>query len=98
MSCECIGALRSVPFRKAGSSPQYLEQLGMDAFDHLVCFDETSRVMTIYRVHGDGTRTLFTTAALPETRGWTAASERFAMQLGENLLLDSPAARRLLDI
>jgi hypothetical protein len=70
----------------------------MSRFDHLVCIDESSRHLTIYRVDSDGKRTLFTRSPLPDGSGWTDELKNFASILGENLLLDSPSARAVLNI
>jgi len=70
----------------------------MKTYDHLVHFDEEARELRIYRVAADGKRTLYTSVVLPQSSGWTASLEAFAKQLGENLLLDSPTARKLLEL
>ena len=70
----------------------------MNNFDHVVHIDSDAREIRIYRLDPAGERSLFTTVKLPSTRGWTADLESFAKQLGENLLLDSPAARQLLGL
>ncbi len=70
----------------------------MAKFEHLVCVDEAAREVLIYRVDAKGERSLYTKGPLPETAGWSPDLESFARQLGENLLIDSPAARRLLGL
>lgn len=70
----------------------------MAKFDHLVCVDAAAREVLIYRVDGKGERTLYTKGPLPKTAGWSPELEAFVRQLGENLLIDSPAARRLLGL
>jgi hypothetical protein len=67
-------------------------------FDHLIQFDEAKREILIYRVEPNGRRTLFTKTDLPAGRGWSKALERFAQELGENLLMDSAVARKLLQL
>ena len=67
-------------------------------YDHLVCIDEEAKEVVIYRVDSNGKRRLYTKAPLPEARRENSELESFARMLGENLLLDSPAARRLLDL
>lgn len=52
----------------------------------------------IYRIAPDGHRVLFTRAPLPDGSGWTDELKAFASMLGENLLIDSPIARDLLEI
>lgn len=66
------------------------------AFDHLIQYDEEAREVVIYRVYPDGRRHLYTRAAFPEMKGWDKAADRFAQQLGENLLVDSALARKLM--
>lgn len=70
----------------------------MNAYDHVLHIDAANRELQIYRVDADGTKSLFTSVILPASRGWTAEFEAFAKQLGENLMLDSPAARDLLGL
>ena len=70
----------------------------MNSYDHVVHIDPDARELRLYRLDAGGERSLFTTIKLPDTRGWTAELESFAKRLGENLLLDSPAARKLLGL
>lgn len=73
--------------------------LDMRAYDHIVKIDEDARELKIYRLDADGTRTFYTSTKLPDSSGWK--DDRlgvFAKQLGENLLLDSPIARKLLNL
>jgi hypothetical protein len=63
--------------------------------DHLVQIDEQRRELRIYRLDANSVKSLFTSAPLPSGEG---SLTDFAMQLGENLLMDSPAARRLLKL
>jgi hypothetical protein len=66
---------------------------------HFVEIDEGERSLTIYRVR-DGERELYTSIKLPSTT-WDAdrrAIESFCRTLGENILFDSSAARKLLGI
>ena len=63
---------------------------------HLIEIDQDERSLTIYRVR-DGERALYTSVNLPSTT-WDAdrhAIENFCRILGENILFDSPAARKL---
>ena len=66
---------------------------------HLIEIDQGERSVTIYRVK-DGERELYTSVKLPSTTWDTdrQAIESFCRMLGENILLDSPAARKLLGI
>jgi hypothetical protein len=66
---------------------------------HLIEIDESEGLLTIYRVRG-GERELYTSVKLPSTT-WDSdrkAIENFCRTLGENILYDSPAARKLLGI
>lgn len=72
----------------------------MESYDHLVKIEEGSRTLSIYRVFGKGTSEFLTSVELPEISAQKSDEEfeAFAKQLGENILLDSPVARKLLDI
>jgi hypothetical protein len=70
----------------------------MKPFTHQVEINEAERELYIFRIESDGTRSLFTTVKLPATKGWSEEAKDLAMALGQNLLLDSPIARRLLDL
>jgi hypothetical protein len=68
-------------------------------FSHLIEVDEGGRLLTIYRVRGVE-RELYTSVRLPETT-WDEnrhAVEEFCRKLGENIVFDSPSARKLLGI
>jgi hypothetical protein len=71
---------------------------GMSGYDHLVRIDEESNQLVVYRIGPGGERSLFTRVPLPAGRGWEPDVKEFARMLGENLLMDSPVARRLLDL
>jgi hypothetical protein len=75
-----------------------MEQLAMQSYDHLVTVDQASRELIIYRIDTQGRRTLFTKTLLPISQGWTSEVQELAKMLGENLLIDSPSARRLLGL
>lgn len=66
---------------------------------HLIEVDEDERLLTIYRVR-NGERELYTSVQLPATTWDTdrRAIEDFCKTLGENILFDSPVARKLLSI
>lgn len=70
------------------------------SFSHLVEIDESSRQLIIYRVFPDGEKQLFTQTDLPsKTIDEDKDSfEKFARTLGENILIDSPIARSILNI
>lgn len=70
----------------------------MEDHDHLVSIDEKTRELVVYRVSAAGEKSLLTRTRLPVDLGWTPVLEELAKTLGENLLMDSPAARRLLGI
>jgi hypothetical protein len=70
------------------------------SYAHLLEVDEKEKVLNIYRVYPDGKKELFTSADFP---GSSLEDDRqgfkeFALRLGENILVDSPAARNLLKI
>jgi len=69
-------------------------------YHHILEIDEEKRLLTITRQFQDGTQQLFTSVELPSTTlSEDAESFRnFSQMLGENLLIDSPAARRLLGL
>ena len=67
-------------------------------YSHLLEIDEKKRLLIISRVFEDGTRQLFTSVDLPDNAFFDDEQgfRVFAQKLGENLLIDSPVARRLL--
>ncbi len=67
-------------------------------FSHLIEIDESARLLRIHRIFPDGRRHLFTETPLPPRTADPKGSQyaEFARLLGENILLDSPAARRVL--
>jgi hypothetical protein len=72
----------------------------IDNYSHLIEIDEGSRQLAIYRVSPNGQKSLFTSAELPSQKFLQdeGGFRKFACRLGENLLFDSPVARRLLDL
>jgi len=69
-------------------------------YSHVLEIDEEKRLLIINRVFKDGTQQLFTSVDLP---GKTFSDDEqgfrdFAQKLGENLLIDSPVARKLLGL
>lgn len=70
----------------------------MQPHDHLVHIDEARRELIIYRVDEHGRRSLFTSVVLPSAEEAKRSFHSFARQLGEHLLFDSEAARKLLDL
>jgi len=71
-----------------------------DAFAHIVSIDKLSRKLTIERLYPDGRRELLTEKTIPDIAREQSQESvtQFALELGENLLLDSPSARELLDL
>jgi hypothetical protein len=68
-------------------------------YHHLVEIDEQKRLLTIYRIM-ESKRVLFTSTGIPpgKWKGNSRAMKRFCQMLDENIILDSPQARRLLEI
>jgi hypothetical protein len=69
-------------------------------FSHLIEIDEARRQLRIYRLLSDGSRQLYTEVDLPVVKSDAdkALLDKFFHMLGENILLDSPTARRMLNI
>lgn len=69
-------------------------------FAHLVEIDQENKQAIIYRVFSNGEKQLYTKVDLPEKPidEDKLAFERFSCMLGENLLMDSPIARKLLGL
>jgi hypothetical protein len=67
-------------------------------FSHMVEVDESARLLKIYRIFPNGRRHLFTETMLPSSPFDTNSHQylEFVRLLGENILLDSPVARRAL--
>lgn len=69
-------------------------------FSHVVEVYEESRQVTIYRMFSNGRKQMYTKIALPsktfdqDKPGFA----KFTQALGENLLFDSPTARKILGI
>ena len=72
----------------------------IDQWDHLLKIDRKTQILHIYRVFNDGSQDLYTSVELPNLSSKTSNEqfESFSRMLGENLLLDSPIARDLLDL
>jgi hypothetical protein len=69
----------------------------MSKFCHIVEIDDVKKELIIYRLEPDSTKTLYTSIALPETNLADGVDEFrcFALQLGENILFDSPAIQKM---
>ena len=68
-------------------------------YSHLVEINEAERTLTIYRLCGDE-KVLYTRTDIPNLV-WDKEQDEmknFCRLLGENILLDSPQARKLLQI
>lgn len=68
-------------------------------YSHLIEINEEERLLTIYRVSGSE-RQFFTSVKLPD-KIWAKNPEEikeFCRILGENIILDSPQARKLFEI
>ncbi|MBK7663952.1 MAG: hypothetical protein IPJ21_10475 [Sterolibacteriaceae bacterium] len=78
-----------------------MEQLKpMLTYNHLLEISEADRRLTIHRIYSDGRKELFTQVILPNTTcdEDPAKFEEFCRLLGENLLIDSPIASKLLGL
>jgi hypothetical protein len=65
-------------------------------YDHVISINAENARLTIYRLYGDGSRTLHTFVDLPAPQSAEEALRAFCERLGENILLDTPAGRKLL--
>jgi hypothetical protein len=73
--------------------------MASDIYSHLIEINEKERLLTIYRISGED-RQLYTSVKLPEKK-WAEnpeAIKEFCQTLGENIILDSPQARKLFEI
>ena len=73
--------------------------MAIEPYNHFIEIDEKTRLVTIYRVF-ETHRDLYTSVQMPNTT-WQEHPEQireFCRLLGENIILDSPQARRLLEI
>jgi hypothetical protein len=81
-----------------------MEQLAMrkdtENYAHFIEVDEQGRRLVINRVYRDGSQELFTFIDFPSKSFSESKNEfrSFAQILGENLLVDSPAARAILKL
>lgn len=66
-------------------------------YDHLIHVDEDHRELQIFRVSSSGVKSLYTSIPLGSNHDQTTV-QRLASMLGENLLLDSPVARKLIGL
>lgn len=88
----CAGS-RSHPWTRG------ITDMAFTTYSHLVEINEDERLLNIYRIDG-ANRQFFTSVKLPE-KSWAEnpdAIKEFCRMLGENIILDSPSARKLLEI
>ena len=71
-----------------------------ESYSHLLEIDEEKKTLSIYRVYSSGKKILYTKKKFPKIYSPDDQEhiQQFAQILGENLLIDSPAARRLLKL
>ena len=69
-------------------------------FDHIVKVSQEDAKLYIYRTYSGGRQELYTSVDLPKIDIETDAMvfQKFSQQIGENILLDSPVARKILGI
>ena len=71
----------------------------MSHYNHIVEVNEDRRTLTIYRIT-ETDKQLYTSVQIPNI-SWSEnpdAIKEFCRYLGENLIIDSPTARRLLGL
>ena len=69
------------------------------SYNHLIEIDELNRELFIYRVYPTGMKELYTQVKLPDSANQDKqVFNNFCLQLGENILIDSSVARKLLQI
>lgn len=69
----------------------------MDNYAHLVEFEEENRRLSIFRVSASGKKSLYTYIDFSDQNSGQGDKtyDEVAKLLGENLLLDSPIARKI---
>ncbi len=69
-------------------------------YSHVVSIDDESRILRIDRLFEDGRRVLYTQTELPrlDMSDREKAVAEFVRLLGENLLFDTPAGRKLFGV
>ncbi len=73
--------------------------MAFETYSHLVEIKEEERLLVIYRISG-AERQLYTAVIIPE-KTWANNSEEikeFCRMVGENIIIDSPQARKLLGL
>jgi hypothetical protein len=95
-----MGFYQIVPARRSRLPLPVSTKVKMKPHEHRVVFDERARKVTIYRIMPDGSEHLYTGAGFP-SESFEENKEKwqeFARLLGENLMLDSPSARKCMGI
>ena len=69
-------------------------------FDHIVKISQQEEKLYIYRIYSNGRQELYTSVDLPsvDVESDMITFQKFSQQIGENILLDSPVARKILGI
>jgi len=72
----------------------------MVSYTHEIKVNDFNRLLEIYRVFEDGRKELFTSVNLPDISSDKNSDEfdEFARTLGENILMDSPVARKIFSL
>ena len=73
------------------------EFMSSSEFSHSVEIDEKHRLLKIFRVFPDGRKQFYTETDVPSAGG-SSTFEVLSRTVGEALLMDSPAARRLMQL
>lgn len=72
----------------------------MKTFSHIVSIDPEKKLLKIYRLFEDSQKEFLTERSIEgisAQKDWGKFSQ-FAQQLGENILMDSPVARQIMNI
>lgn len=72
----------------------------MKNFSHVVSIDSEKKLLQIYRLFDDSKKEFLTECSIDgisAQNNWDKFAQ-FAQQLGENILMDSPSARQVMDI
>lgn len=67
----------------------------MLSYSHIVEYAGNDNIISLYRMNEDGEKELFTKVQFPEQ---SQDIQEFMKMLGETLLLDSPIARKILNL
>lgn len=72
----------------------------MGNYSHIVSIDAEKKSLMIYRLFDDSRKEFLTACnieGISSKNDWDKFAE-FARQLGENILMDSPMARKIMDL